>query len=222
MAQEIATRSSGRASLCGLRTRQLRNDRLKKPVPGLLLALSLCVVSGWVHGSTPPKALPQDLAGHAVNPLVARGSPATVLVFIRTDCPISNRYAPEIQRIEGEFAPHGVVFWLVDPDPKESSAVIRQYLRQYGYEDATHVLRDPTHVLIGKTGVQVTPEVAVFSDSGQMLYRGRIDNWYVRLGRYRPRPTTHDLEAALAAILAGKPVPRKTTPALGCFIADMQ
>ena len=31
----------------------------------------------------------------------------TVLIFISTDCPISNRYAPEIKRLHDEFAPKG-------------------------------------------------------------------------------------------------------------------
>ncbi len=40
-----------------------------------------------------------DLAGKAVDPFaVARGK-AVVLIFVRTDCPISNRYAPVIQRL---------------------------------------------------------------------------------------------------------------------------
>lgn len=192
-----------------------------KPVFGALLALILFPAPGLIYGAMPPKAKPQDLSGRALNPLAARSTVATVLVFIRTDCPISNRYAPEIQRIEAEFARRGVVFWLVDPDPTESAESIRKYLKQYGYEDPLHVLRDPEHALVDETGVEVTPEVAVFS-GGQMLYRGRIDNWYVRLGKYRPAPTTHDLEEALAAILAGRLVAEKTTPAFGCFIADMQ
>ncbi|MGH9454652.1 MAG: redoxin domain-containing protein, partial [Terriglobia bacterium] len=183
---------------------------------------TLGAIPGWARSTPPLRALVFDLSGHAVNPFRTKRSSATVLIFIRTDCPISNRYAPEIQRIEAEFIPRGVVFWLIDPDPTESATVLRQHLKQYRYEDTIHVLRDPTHTLVGETGVTVTPEVAVFSDAGEMLYRGRIDNWYVRLGRYRPTPTTHDLDAALAAILAGKPVSRKTTPAFGCFIADMQ
>src|SRR5207249_9516148 len=43
-----------------------------------------------------------------------------VFIFVSTDCPISNRYAPEIRRVEGKFAPAGVRFWLVYPDPDRS------------------------------------------------------------------------------------------------------
>jgi thiol-disulfide isomerase/thioredoxin len=46
---------------------------------------------------------------------------ATVLVFISTECPYSNRYAPEIQRIYKEFAAKDVRFWLVYPSPAARS-----------------------------------------------------------------------------------------------------
>ncbi|MGH7869584.1 MAG: hypothetical protein ACREP9_18630 [Candidatus Dormibacteraceae bacterium] len=193
-----------------------------RAVFGFLVVMTVGAIPGWAHRTTALKPLPLNLSGQSVNPLNVKQPAATVLIFIRTDCPISSRYAPEIQHIEAEFASRGVVFWLVDPDPTESSSTIRRYLKQYGYADAGHVLRDPAHVLVQQTGVTVTPEAAVFTGTGQMEYRGRIDNWYVRLGRYRPSPTTHDLQAALAAILAVRPVARKTTPAFGCFIADMQ
>lgn len=39
----------------------------------------------------------------------------TVLRFISADCPSSNRYAPEINRLHGEFAARGVRFRLVSP-----------------------------------------------------------------------------------------------------------
>jgi hypothetical protein len=55
---------------------------------------------------------------------------------------------------------------------------------------------------------------------GRVVYRGRIDDRYVDLGLERPAATTHDLADALAAVVAGKPVPHPNTQAVGCFIAD--
>jgi len=75
------------------------------------------------------------------------------------------------------------------------------------------------------TGVQVTPEVVVFvpGRTGQkMVYRGRIDDWYVDFGKARPAPTTHDLEQVLQEIVAGRQVTPETTHAIGCFIADLK
>ena len=161
-----------------------------------------------------------DLSGRSVNPLRAAKSRATVFLFIRSDCPISNRYAPEVRRLYEEFAPRGVGFWLVYPDPKEAPAAIRQHLKEYEYPFGA--LRDPSHSLVTLTGAKVTPEAAVFVDGGKMVYHGRIDDLYVDFGKARRAPTTHDLEQVLEAILAGKPVHEASAPAVGCFISDLK
>ena len=45
-----------------------------------------------------------DLDGRLVDPLaLPAGTRAHVLVFTTTDCPISNRYAPEIQRLAAAY-----------------------------------------------------------------------------------------------------------------------
>src|ERR1043165_1536164 len=56
-----------------------------------------------------------DLDGRPVNPFGATNSSATVLLFLGHECPISNRYAPELRRLHDKFAPRGVRFWLVYP-----------------------------------------------------------------------------------------------------------
>jgi hypothetical protein len=59
--------------------------------------------------------------------------------------------------------------------------------------------------------VTTTPEAAVFRSNGDVLrevYRGRIDDRYLSIGQERPQPQQHDLEAAISAALAGKPVPQ--------------
>jgi hypothetical protein len=64
--------------------------------------------------------------------------------------------------------------------------------------------------------VKVTPEVAVLSPTGELLYLGRIDDRYNPQGKRRPEPTVRDLQLALDAVLAGKPVPTPRTKAFGC------
>ena len=41
--------------------------------------------------------------------LTAAATVPTVLVFTTTDCPISNRYAPEIKRLDGEIRRQGAI-----------------------------------------------------------------------------------------------------------------
>ena len=143
----------------------------------------------------------------------------TVLIFVRSDCPISNRYAPEIQRLSREFSGR-VEFQLVYPDRSETSETIEKHRAEYGY--TIGYLRDPDHTLVRRAKARVTPEAAVFSSHGELLYHGRIDDRYIDFGKSRTAPTTHDLEDALQSVLAGRPVKVSSTRAIGCFLADVK
>jgi thiol-disulfide isomerase/thioredoxin len=160
-----------------------------------------------------------DLDGRPLNPLQADHSKTVVLVFLRQDCPISSRYAPTIQQISKRYADNAS-FWLVFPDKTESAETIHKYLRDYGYQ--LPVVRDPEHELVKLSHVQVTPEAAVFDRNHQLIYDGRIDDWYRYPGGSRPAPTTHDLDDAIRAAIAGKTVEKNEVRGVGCFISDLE
>jgi hypothetical protein len=174
------------------------------------------------EGGGPPLVL-SGLDGRPMEPLRGEGAKALVFVFVRTDCPVSNRYVPELRRLQEAFAPRGVVFRLVYTDPGTSPDAIRSHLAEYGL--GMGALRDPGHALVAAAGAKVTPEAAVFVPAppgdARLVYHGRIDDRYAELGKMRPAPTSHELRDALAAVLSGRPVPRATAPAVGCFIADV-
>lgn len=159
-----------------------------------------------------------DLDGHAVDPFHPGPGKIVVLLFVRTDCPISNRYAPTVQAMSAHYGTHAT-FYLVYPIKTESADQIRKHAKEYGYH--LPILRDPDYALVKRALVQVTPEAAVFSSEGRLLYHGRIDDWYVDFGRARASPTTHDLSAALDAAVADKPVPTAGAPAIGCFLPGL-
>jgi hypothetical protein len=164
--------------------------------------------------------LVQALSGAPLDALQApAGTKAIVFLFTSTDCPISNRYAPEVRRIAEAFGARGVVFRLVYPNPSEDAKAIREHMAAYSYTGMAEAVRDPKQALARFAGATVTPEAAIVA-GGRVVYRGRIDDRYVDLGRERPAPTRRDLFDALTAILAGKPVPHATTQAVGCFISD--
>ncbi|MGB8325520.1 MAG: redoxin domain-containing protein [Candidatus Acidiferrum sp.] len=158
-----------------------------------------------------------DLDGHPANPFQKANGKIVVLLFIRTDCPISNRYTPTIQEMSAHFAKQAE-FFLVYPIRSESAEQIRKHLKEYGYK--LQAVRDPELQLVHAAQVKVTPEAAVFSAEGRLLYHGRIDDWYADLGRARPAPTTHELYSAVESAIAGKPVSVAAVPAVGCFLPD--
>jgi hypothetical protein len=159
-----------------------------------------------------------DLNDRPVDPFkTAGGAKAVVFLFTATDCPISNRYAPEVERVYHAFAPKGVTFFLVYPNPADTPDMIRAHAKSFGYQ--ADALRDPKQELAKLAGATVTPEAAVFVGR-RLVYHGRIDDRFVDLGLERPSPTVRDLDDALAAVIAGLPVARPVTQAVGCFIAD--
>src|SRR4051812_27316033 len=148
------------------------------------------------------------------------GTAAIVFLFTSTDCPISNRYAPELRRIADAFVSKGVVFRLVYPSAAEDASAIREHIAAYAYSGAFDAVRDPKQSLVKYTGATITPEAAVVV-GGRVVYRGRIDDRFVDLGRERSAPTRRDLFDALTAIVQGKPAPHATTQAIGCYISDL-
>lgn len=174
------------------------------------------VQAGGAFGSTTGIPGLVDLNGRSINPFEATDAKAIVFIFVGTDCPISNRYAPEIQRLFTKYASQGIDFWLVYPAPERQPAEIARHVKEF--QLSLRVLRDPRHTLVNRAGVRVTPEAAVFLRDGSVVYRGRIDDKFADFGKERPSPTRRDLDETLLSILNGKPIPNVTTLAIGCYI----
>ena len=158
-------------------------------------------------------------AALVLSALLSQAAPPelTVYVFTTTDCPISNRYAPEVQRLASKFAAK-VRFVLVYPVPTDSAELIREHKKKFAY--SIESVRDGDQKLVKMTGVTVMPEVALMQGK-TLLYRGRIDDRYIDFGKDRLAPTRRDLESALDAAIAGKPISVKQTQAIGCILADL-
>jgi AhpC/TSA family len=194
-----------------------------------LLVLALCERGGGVApvlargNGAAAEGSAVDLNGVAVDPLKAASGKIVVLIFVRVDCPISNRYSPTIQRISDRFGRENagrVAFWLVYPDRSESAEQIRKHEKEFGYE--LPALRDVQRLLVTESRAQTTPEAAVFDANRKLVYHGRIDNLFEDFGRARPSATTHELEDAIRAALDGKDVANSSVPAVGCYISDLK
>ena len=184
----------------------------------LLLAFLLAPACPAREPDAPAASALLDLDGKLRDVFRAPREPARKLaafIFARTDCPISNVYAPEIRALHTAFAPRGVEFWLVYGGD-ETAEQIRKHLADFQYPCGA--LRDPGHAFAKHSRVRVTPEAAVYSKSGELRFHGRIDDRYVELGVRRPAPTVRDLHAALEDLLAGRSAKAPAGPAVGCII----
>jgi thiol-disulfide isomerase/thioredoxin len=202
-------------------TRRMFATQKEKPraFSRIAVLLTFACVSIWpVLAQTPANNL-VDLNGRAVDPFQNANGKVVVFLFVRTDCPISNRYAPTIQALHTQYK-KSAEFFLVYPVRAETSEQIRSHILEFGYK--LRPLRDPNGQLVKAAEIKVTPEAAVFAGDGKLLYHGRIDDWYADFGRSKASPSTHELSAALEAAVAGKPVAVATMPAVGCFLPDVK
>jgi peroxiredoxin len=139
---------------------------------------------------------------------------AAVLIFLGTDCPVSNSYVPAINELAETFAAKGAAVYGIYPDPNLKPGEAAEHAKEYALR--TTMLLDPRQTAASALGVTKVPEAVVLSPSGQVLYRGRIDDRWSADGKRRERATKQELTSAIDAALAGKkPDPALTTP-FGC------
>jgi mono/diheme cytochrome c family protein/peroxiredoxin len=178
--------------------------------------LAIALVAAAAAWSAPPEFSLRDTGGALHTPAEWRGHPLVVLFFVTTDCPVTNRYVPEMNRIREAYAARGVLFFAVQSDVTIPEPKVVGYARdfRYGYP----LLLDPRQTLVRLAGATTTAQVAVLTAEAQLLYLGRIDNRVEDFGSERPAATESDLREALDAVLAGKPVPHPRTKSIGCAI----
>ena len=199
-----------------------RNDvNLQKMIrlPVIFTMLLGGALGGGTLGAAPALAL-KDVDGHVRTPLRGSGQQPAVVFFITHDCPVANKFAPEIRRIANDFRGKAQ-FTLAYVDPDLTAKKLARHRRDYGYRKLT-AIHDRQHQLVRATGAKVTPEAVVVDSTGKIVYRGRINNFYEDFGKPRRVITQHDLRDALKALLAGQPVPQPQAKAIGCFIPKLK
>ncbi len=145
-----------------------------------------------------------------------RGHRAIVLFFAAPECPLSNGYVPEMNRIQETYVKRGVLTYAVLADTDVAPGVAARYAGDYRY--GFPMLLDAKQELVRLAGATVTPQAAVLSGDGKLLYLGRVDNRVEDFGKRRTLVTSTDLRDALDAVLAGKPVAHTITKSIGCAI----
>src|SRR5258706_5837346 len=148
----------------GERAQTLRSSSL------LIVALMvLCLGSAPLISNT-LQSFATDLEGKPFDPFRAARGKVAVMIFVRTDCPISNRYAPAIQQLSARNGGKAV-FFLVYPGKKDTANSIRKHDREFGYTLAA--LRDPQHIFVKQSQAQITPEAAGFHSDRRLAFYGR-------------------------------------------------
>ncbi|MEZ4947476.1 MAG: redoxin domain-containing protein [Cyclobacteriaceae bacterium] len=137
-----------------------------------------------------------------------------VILFLGTDCPITQKYIARIKEIVKKFE-STTDFYGVFPE-QFSMKEIRKFKKEY--KVSIHFLRDDKMVMAQYLEATVTPEVFLLDKNLDLQYKGAIDNWFYELGKNRRNTTEQYLIDALTALNQNEKPPLQQTEAIGCFI----
>lgn len=183
-----------------------------------LLALTVVAGSQKTIGGLPPGPVSLDglweLNGKKARVLASQ-SKATVLMYLGTECPIANRYAPEINRIVSKYTQKGATFIRIYVEALDMAPSVRQHGLDFQLKMVPYL--DPDRLVMKRLGVSVTPEIVILDHKSKAVYRGRIDGQNVEHGKVQEN-YRRDLRVALDEVLAGKAVSVPVTTAIGCYI----
>lgn len=139
-----------------------------------------------------------------------------VLLFLETDCPISQQMTLYIRQIANAADTSQTAILLVFQPPEEKGK-IKKFLTDYQLNKLPFVVNKKGK-LSGFCGATVTPEAFLYNAKDSLCYHGAINNLYATVGSKRPQATIHYLQANLDSLLAQKPLPFGPQPAIGCLI----
>lgn len=148
--------------------------------------------------------------------LSAQSKPYSVYLFLLDDCVICQSYTPELIRLDSIY---NSSFDFVGYFPNFVSKKEKITAFKEKYAIPFELKTDYFKTLVKKYEISVTPEVVVVDNSSEeVLYKGRIDDEFVQIGKRRRVILNKDLENALKDIQAGRKVAVNETVAVGCFI----
>ena len=99
---------------------------------------------------------------------------ATVLMFISTECPVSNAYNERVLALYNDYKDQGVQFIGINSNRNESVEEIVEHNKanKFGFL----VLKDLKNEIADKFAAKRTPEVYLLDEKRMLRYRGAIDN----------------------------------------------
>jgi peroxiredoxin len=146
------------------------------------------------------------------------------VLFTCNHCPVAQMYEKRIKQLVADYQSRGVAFVVImgnddraekfselgftDVGDSFEDMKVRAAYRKLNY---TYLYDGATQAVTKKYGPSATPHIFIFDDKRILRYEGRIDS--------NPREqlaTKHEARDAFDALLAGKEVAVKDTPAMGC------
>lgn len=185
----------------------------------MVCSLALMVAGAAVRADDQPAASPLglrllDTTGSIHQLGDSDGCQGVALVFLSPECPVSNQYLPELNRIAQQFQAEPLEFYGVVADPTLPRTKVADYCREFGIEFP--VLFDTAGLLASACRPSHVPQAFVLNRQGTVAYRGRIDDQYAAVRQRRDQASQHDLIDALRAVIADQTPAVAQTDPVGC------
>ena len=139
------------------------------------------------------------------------GKNGSVLIFIATQCPVSNAYNERMEKLAQDYKAKGINVIGINSNVAESADAVKAHAAEKKL--TFPILKDAGNKVADRLGATVTPQAYFIDASNKLLYLGRIDN-----SRNAAEVSSSELRDALDATLAGKPIAKPTANAFGCTI----
>jgi hypothetical protein len=146
--------------------------------------------------------------------LMIRGAAQVqVIYFLSPTCKICQFYTLEMRELYDQYDPQQVGFSAFAPGSLVTDSSLIAF--QSTYRLPFPVVKDD--FLHRQMNATVTPEVFVIYRD-ELVYHGRIDDSFVRVGKRRAQLKNRELRATLDALLAGHIPDIHYAPPVGCII----
>lgn len=141
----------------------------------------------------------------------------SVYVFLSPECPLSRNYTKVLNDLQARVGSSIHMIGIISGkaySPRE----VKTFISDYAINFPTFI--DTDKKLTSYMKATITPEVVFANASGDIIYRGAIDNWVEELGKTRIKPDKTYLIDAIGNFLANEPVLVKQTTPKGCYINE--
>lgn len=162
-------------------------------------------------GSKMPGLKLVTLTGEATSLTSYANKNGVLVIFVSVQCPVSNAYNERMEALAQQWHSRGFGVVGINANRTESPEAVAAHAREHGL--TFPILKDNDNRLADALGASFTPETYLFDASGTLRYHGRIDDSKDPSGISK-----RDLNDALEAIAAGRPVVVSETKAFGCTI----
>lgn len=158
-----------------------------------------------------------NVDGKPVTIAGSKGDKGTLVVFTCNHCPWAKAWQDRIVALGNRFTGEGVGVLAVNPNdptayPEDGAVQMKERAAELGMKFPYVV--DAGGKVARAFGATKTPEVFLFDAAGKLVYYGAVDD-----NANDPAAVEHKyLEDALTALVAGQPIPKASTKALGCSI----